>query len=69
MLYIGAKALPAEGSPNAVSRAARRALTWVRADEGAPHDILVNALLVGMIESGPGTRRHAAEQRTVTWDP
>jgi NAD(P)-dependent dehydrogenase (short-subunit alcohol dehydrogenase family) len=68
VLNIGAKAPPAEGSPTAVSRAAGMALTKVLANEGAADNILVNALLVGMIESGQWTRRHAADQRNVTWD-
>jgi NAD(P)-dependent dehydrogenase (short-subunit alcohol dehydrogenase family) len=68
VLNIGAKAPPAEGSPTAVSRAAGMALTKVLANEGAADNILVNALLVGMIESGQWTRRHAAEQRNVTWE-
>jgi NAD(P)-dependent dehydrogenase (short-subunit alcohol dehydrogenase family) len=68
VLNIGAKAPAAETCPTSVSRAAGMALTKVLANEGAPHNILVNALLVGMIESGQWTRRHAAEQRNVTWE-
>jgi len=51
VLNVGAKAPPAEGAPTAVSRAAGMALTKVQAHEGGPHNILVNALLVGIIES------------------
>jgi len=68
VLNTGAKAPPAEGSPTAVSRAAGMALTKVLANEGAPDNILVNALLVGMIESGQWKRRHAADTRNVTWE-
>ncbi|MFN6999517.1 SDR family NAD(P)-dependent oxidoreductase [Elioraea tepidiphila] len=68
VLNIGAKAPPAEGAPTAVSRAAGMALTKVLANEGAPRGILVNALLVGIIESAQWVRRHAAEKRTITWE-
>ncbi len=68
VLNVGAKAPPAEGAPTAVSRAAGMALTKVQANEGARHNILVNALLVGIIESDQWVRRHAAEQRNITWE-
>jgi len=60
VLNVGAKAPPAGGAPTAVSRAAGMALTKVLAGEGAPHNVLVNALLVGRIVSDQITRRHAA---------
>ncbi|MBX9700090.1 MAG: SDR family NAD(P)-dependent oxidoreductase, partial [Acetobacteraceae bacterium] len=60
VLNTGAKAPPAEGAPTAVSRAAGMALTKVQANEGAKHNILVNALLVGLIDSDQHRRRHAA---------
>ena len=42
----------ARGSaPTSISRAAGMAFTKVLANEGAPHNILVNALLVGLIEA------------------
>ena len=68
VLNTGAKAPPAEGAPTAVSRAAGLALTKVLAGEGAPDNVLVNALLVGRIESDQWVRRHAAEnkERTLT---
>ncbi|WP_144186814.1 SDR family oxidoreductase [Elioraea rosea] len=68
VLNTGTKAPPAEGCPTAVSRAAGMALTKVLANEGAPDNILVNALLVGMIESGQWKRRHAADNRGISWD-
>ena len=68
VLNIGAKAPPAEGAPTAVSRAAGMALTKVLATEGAKDNVLVNALLVGIIESDQWARRHAADTRNVTWD-
>lgn len=60
VLNIGAKAPPAGGAPTAVSRAAGMALTKALAGEGAPHNVLVNALLVGRIVSDQIARRHAA---------
>ncbi|MBL6456193.1 SDR family oxidoreductase [Belnapia sp. T6] len=68
VLNIGAKAPPAEGAPTAVTRAAGMALTKVQANEGARHGILVNAMLVGIIESDQWVRRHASEQRNITWE-
>ena len=68
VLNTGAKAPPAEGAPTAVSRAAGMALTKVLANEGAKHGILVNALLVGIIESDQWVRRHAADPRGLTWE-
>ena len=59
-LNTGAKAPPAEGAPTAVSRAAGMALTKVLANEGAPHNVLVNAMLVGRIRSDQWERRAAA---------
>jgi 3-oxoacyl-[acyl-carrier protein] reductase len=61
VLNIGAKAPRAGGAPTAVSRAAGMALTKVLANEGAPHNVLVNALLVGQIVSDQWVRRHAAQ--------
>lgn len=60
VLNTGAKAPRANGSPTVVSRAAGMALTKVLAGEGAPHGILVNALLVGLIATDQVARAHAA---------
>ena len=49
VLNTGAKAPRAGSAPTTISRAAGMALTKVLAGEGAPHGILVNALLVGLI--------------------
>lgn len=57
VLNTGAKAPPAGGAPTAVSRAAGMALTKVLAGEGAPHNVLVNAVLVGRIESDQWVQR------------
>lgn len=65
VLNIGAKAPRANGAPTAVSRAAGMALTKVLAGEGAPHNVLVNALLVGQIVSDQWVRRHAAQGENV----
>src|SRR3954465_4909427 len=60
-LNIGAKAPRARSAPTSITRAAGLALTKVLAGEGAPHNVLVNALLVGKIESDQIARRHKAE--------
>ena len=51
VLNTGAKAPRANGAPTAVSRAAGMAFMKVLAGEGAPHGILVNGMLVGLIVS------------------
>ncbi len=60
VLNTMAKSPRGGSAPTSVSRAAGMALTKVMAGEGAPHGILVNALLVGLIESDQWVRRHAA---------
>jgi NAD(P)-dependent dehydrogenase (short-subunit alcohol dehydrogenase family) len=60
VLNIGAKAPRPGGAPTAVTRAAGMALTKVLAGEGAPYNVLVNALLVGQIDSDQWVRRHVA---------
>ena len=59
VLNIGAKAPAAASTPTSVSRAAGMALTKAMANEGGPHNILVNAMLVGLIVSDQWVRRHA----------
>ena len=59
VLNIGAKAPQQRSAPTSVTRAAGMALTKVLAGEGAPHGILVNALLVGFIESDQWVQRAA----------
>jgi NAD(P)-dependent dehydrogenase (short-subunit alcohol dehydrogenase family) len=68
VLNIGAKAPKAGGAPTAVSRAAGMALTKVLAGEGAAHNILVNSLHVGLIESDQWVRRHAQKQTNQSYD-
>lgn len=60
VLNTAAKAPPASSAPTSVSRAAGMALMKVLAGEGAPHNILVNALLVGRIDSEQWAKRHRA---------
>ena len=64
VLNLGAKAPRANGAPTAVSRAAGMAFMKVLAGEGAPHGILVNGMLVGLINSDQHVRRHRAKART-----
>ncbi|MEZ5740001.1 MAG: SDR family oxidoreductase [Burkholderiaceae bacterium] len=65
VLNTGAKAPPAGGAPTVVSRAAGMALTKVLAGEGAPHNVLVNGLLVGRIESDQWVRKAANENQSL----
>jgi 3-oxoacyl-[acyl-carrier protein] reductase len=51
----------AASAPTSVSRAAGMALTKVMASEGGEHNILVNAMLVGLIMSDQWVKRHAAQ--------
>lgn len=60
VLNTGAKAPPAGGAPTVVTRAAGMALTKAMSAELAPDNVLVNALLVGLIDSDQWVRRHAA---------
>ncbi|HEY7245447.1 MAG TPA: SDR family oxidoreductase [Xanthobacteraceae bacterium] len=57
VLNIGAKAPRPKSAPTAVTRAAGMALTKVLAGEGAPHNVLVNALHIGLIEADQHVRR------------
>jgi NAD(P)-dependent dehydrogenase (short-subunit alcohol dehydrogenase family) len=51
VLNIGAKSPRANSAPTVISRAAGMALTKILAGEGAPFNILVNAMLVGFIRA------------------
>ena len=68
VLNTGAKAPAAQGAPTAVSRAAGLALSKILANEGAPHNILVNALMTGLIDSDQHVRRHAADTRGISYE-
>jgi 3-oxoacyl-[acyl-carrier protein] reductase len=68
VLNIGAKAPRAGGAPTAVSRAAGMALTKILAGEYAPHNVLVNALLVGQIVSDQWVRRHESQGANIPFE-
>ena len=51
VLNIGAKAPRGGSAPTSITRAAGMALTKVLSHEGAPYNVLVNAMLVGFIEA------------------
>lgn len=68
VLAGSAKAPGAGSAPTSVSRAAGMALTKVLAGEGAPDNILVNALLVGLIRSGQHERRHQNQAPDKSFD-
>ncbi len=67
VLNIGAKAPGANSSPTSVSRAAGLALTKVLSQENARHNVLVNAMLVGLIESDQWQRRHESANDGTTY--
>ena len=60
LLNVFAKAPDARTAPTSVTRAAGMALTKVLAAEGAPLNILVNAMLIGFIKSDQIVRMHEA---------
>jgi 3-oxoacyl-[acyl-carrier protein] reductase len=68
VLNIHAKAAGGGTAPTSVSRAAGMALTKVMAFEGAPHGVLVNAMLVGLIDSDQWVRRHATSGTNETYE-
>jgi len=59
VLNIGSKAPRAGSAPTTISRAAGLALTKVLSHEGGPHNVLVNAMLVGFIEADQHVQRAA----------
>ena len=68
VLNTYAKAPGANSAPTSVSRAAGMALTKVMAGEGGEHNILVNALLVGLIMSDQWVKRHASQAPNMDFD-
>ena len=68
ILNTAAKAPSARSAPTSVSRAAGMALTKVLAGEGAPHNVLVNALLIGRIESDQSRRAYDANPGDLTYE-
>jgi NAD(P)-dependent dehydrogenase (short-subunit alcohol dehydrogenase family) len=57
VLNIGAKAPRGNSMPTSVSRAAGMAMTKALSHELAPHNVLVNAMLVGLIEADQHVQR------------
>lgn len=68
VLNTFAKAPGAGTAPTSVTRAAGMALTKVLAAEGGPHNILVNALLVGLIESEQTRKWHQLTDPETPYD-
>ncbi|MCC7272183.1 MAG: SDR family NAD(P)-dependent oxidoreductase [Alphaproteobacteria bacterium] len=68
VLNTHAKAPGGGSAPTSVSRAAGMALTKVLSQEGAPHNVLVNALLVGQIDSDQWVRQHARLGTNVSYE-
>jgi 3-oxoacyl-[acyl-carrier protein] reductase len=68
VLNTGAKTPQANGAPTVVTRAAGMALMKVLAGEGAPHGILVNALLAGSLVSDQIARRYQAEDTSLSFE-
>lgn len=68
VLNSTAKAPRAGSAPSSVTRAAGMALTKVLSNEGAPYNVLVNAVLVGLIQTDQWVRGHAAENKGRTME-
>jgi 3-oxoacyl-[acyl-carrier protein] reductase len=68
VLNIGAKAPGADSAPTSVSRAAQMAFTKALSMEGAPHNVLVNSLHVGVIVSDQIKRRYDNERPNVSFE-
>lgn len=66
LLNVFAKAPTAKTAPTSVTRAAGMAMTKVLSAEGAPHNILVNALLIGFIKSDQVRRQHEASGENIS---
>lgn len=67
-LSSGAKWQRYGSAPSSVTRAAGMALTKVLANEGAEHNVLVNAVLVGLIQTDQWVRGHARENKGRTYE-
>ncbi len=68
VLNIGAKAQEGESTPTSVARAAGMALTKAVSKEAAPHNVLVNALLVGKIVTDQIARRYKAANPNISFE-
>ncbi|HXR53473.1 MAG TPA: SDR family oxidoreductase [Acidimicrobiales bacterium] len=65
VLAIGGKAPGAGSMPTSVSRAAGMALTKALSKEAGPRNVRVNAVLIGLVESGQWDRLAAASGTSV----
>ncbi len=68
ILNTAAKAPPPGSAPTSVSRAAGMALTKVLAGEGAPHNVLVNALMIGSIKSDQVRRGYDRSDKSLSFE-
>jgi NAD(P)-dependent dehydrogenase (short-subunit alcohol dehydrogenase family) len=68
VLNTGAKTPGPGSAPTTIMRAAGMALTKVLAGEGAPHNVLVNALMTGLIVSDQWVRRYQREAPAQTFE-
>ena len=68
LLNVFAKLPDAGTAPTSISRAAGMALTKVLSAEGAADNILVNAMLIGFIESDQIRRQHDASDGSLSLD-
>lgn len=68
LLNVAAKAPGANTAPTSVTRAAGMALTKVLSAEGAEHNILVNAMLIGFIKSDQIRRMHETSNEALSLD-
>jgi NAD(P)-dependent dehydrogenase (short-subunit alcohol dehydrogenase family) len=65
VLAVGARAPGLNSTPTSASRAAGLALTKALASEAGPRGVRVNAILIGLIESGQWVRRAQAANVTL----
>src|SRR5215475_11028699 len=65
VLSVGAKAAGASSMPTAASRAAGLAVTKAASKDLGEHGIRVNAVLIGLVESGQWQRRASAAGQSV----
>jgi NAD(P)-dependent dehydrogenase (short-subunit alcohol dehydrogenase family) len=68
VLNVFAKAPAPNSAPTSVTRAAGMALTKVLAGEGAPYNILANAMLIGYIKSDQIRRTYEAGDRSSSFE-
>lgn len=68
VLAVSGKAPSARSTPTSVSRAAGMALTKALAHEGAPHNVLCNSLLIGVIVSDQLKRGYDAAKPNVSFE-